>query len=93
MCTMTVVQSAANSVTLAVAGKVNAGALSEIGRLIADGRQNHKHVVLDLSEVTLLDRAAARFFGETLKQGVSLVNCPLYIQHWICPEFRHESDS
>jgi anti-anti-sigma regulatory factor len=92
MCTMTVSSSQSNSVILAVRGKVNADSLPEIGRIIENGRRNCQQVVLDLSEVTLLDRAAARFFGETLKRGVEVVNCPLYIKHWISPETTHESE-
>lgn len=92
MCTMTVSSSASNSVTLAVSGKVNAGSLAEIGRMIETGQRSQKQVVLDLSEVTLLDRAAARFFGESLRQGVEVVNCPLYIRHWISPEITHEPE-
>ena len=92
MCTMTVSSSQSNSLTLAVAGKVNADSLAEIGRYIESGRRNRQQVVLDLSEVTLLDRAAARFFGETARQGVEVVNCPLYIKPWISPEITHEPE-
>jgi hypothetical protein len=92
MCTKTVSSSQSNSMTLAVAGKVNADSIAEIGRFIEKGRRNRKQVVLDLSEVTLLDRAAARFFGETVKRGVEVVNCPLYIKHWISPETSHDPE-
>ncbi len=92
MCTMAVSSSQSNSVTLAVCGKVNADSLPEIGRFIENGQRNRQQVVLDLGEVTLLDRAAARFFGETLKRGVEVVNCPLYIKHWISPENTHEPE-
>jgi ABC-type transporter Mla MlaB component len=89
---MIVSSSQSNSLTLAVSGKVNADSLPEIGRFIESGQRNQQQVVLDLSEVTLLDRAAARFFGETLKRGVELVNCPRYIRHWISPEITHEPE-
>ncbi len=89
---MTVSSNHSNLLTLAVAGKVNADSLSEIGRFIDAGQRNRQQVVLDLSEVTLLDRAAARFFGETLKRGVELVNCPPYIKRWISPDITHEPE-
>ena len=92
MCTTTVSSSQSNSLTLAVAGKVNADSLAEIGRFIESGRRNRQQVVLDLSEVTLLDRAAARFFEETLKRGVEVVNCPTYIKHWISPDTTHDPE-
>ncbi len=43
-------------------------------------------VVLDMGEVTLMDRAAVRFFARQLRRGVELVNCPGYIKHWISRE-------
>ncbi len=80
-------------VTLAVCGKVNADSLPGDRPLHRPaGQRNRQQVVLDLSEVTLLDRAAARFFGETLKRGVEVVNCPPYIKHWISPEIIHEPE-
>lgn len=53
----TVLAAQADSITLGVAGHVSLDALPEIERQIA----RRKHVVLDLSEVTLLDPAAAMF--------------------------------
>lgn len=93
MCTTTVSYSQSNSVTLTVAGKVNAESLAELGRFIEAGQRNQQQVVLDLSEVTLLDRAAALFLNETLRQGVKVVNCPLYIQPWIYPKITHDSEA
>jgi hypothetical protein len=75
----TILDAHADSITLGVAGHVNLDALPEIERLI----ESRKHVVLDLSEVTLLDHAAATFFGEKLSNGVEVVNCPPYITDWI----------
>jgi hypothetical protein len=68
-----------DSITLGVAGHVSLDTLPEIRRLMDRGKQ----VVLDLSEVTLLDREAAIFFGEERSRGVEVVNCPPYITDWI----------
>jgi anti-anti-sigma regulatory factor len=68
-----------DSITLGVAGHVSLDRLPEIERLI----DRRKQVVLDLSEVTLLDQAAAMFFGEKLGGGAEVVNCPRYIEDWI----------
>jgi hypothetical protein len=43
-------------------------------------------VALDLGEVTLLDRAAVRFLAGQLRRGVELMNCPVYLKHWISRE-------
>jgi hypothetical protein len=42
--------------------------------------------ILDLEEVTLLDRDSVRFLIRCESKGVHLVNCPLYVQEWITRE-------
>lgn len=67
-------------------GNVSADVLPEIYRLVDNGRRAQGRVSLDLSEVTLIDRMAARFFAEQLHRGVELVDCPNYLKHWISRE-------
>ncbi len=43
-------------------------------------------VTLDLSDVTLVDRAAVRFLAGAEAAGIRLVNCPDYIRTWIASE-------
>jgi hypothetical protein len=40
-------------------------------------------VVLDLREVTLVDRQAVSFLALTETQGVELRNCAAYIREWV----------
>ena len=86
--TMTVLAERAESVTLGVRGNVCRESLAPLQRFIASA-QRQKRVVLDLSEVTLLDHAAASFFSERLERGVDLINCPPYLRHWIFQEISH----
>ncbi len=83
---MTEFSSPAGCMILALEGSVGAGALPEITRHIRNGRHNRRQVALDLGEVTLLDRAAVRFFAGQLRGGVELMNCPVYLKHWISRE-------
>ena len=83
---MTELSNPAGCMILALEGSVGADALPEITRQIKNGKQSRKRVALDLGEVTLLDRAAVRFFAGQLKRGVELMNCPVYIKHWISRE-------
>ncbi len=83
MFTATVSSTQSDSLTLAIAGKVSQEALPEIALLIDHGRRDHEKVLLDLSEVTLLDPAAAQFFADLFQGGVRLVNCPGYLRRWI----------
>ena len=92
MFTITVLPNPSGSRTLALAGSVGADSVPEIDRLIRDVRQERSQVVVDMGEVTLMDRAAVRFFARQQRRGVALVNCPGYISHWISREtIDHES--
>ncbi|HVO97080.1 MAG TPA: STAS domain-containing protein [Bryobacteraceae bacterium] len=72
--------------TVALAGKCCGNSLGELRRAIQRARQAHKHVVLDLSEVTLLDKPSAQFLAAQAREDVTLRNCPEYIQPWIYRE-------
>jgi anti-anti-sigma regulatory factor len=72
--------------TLALAGKCNGTALGELRRAIDRARRTHKRVVIDLSEVTLLDRPSLQFLAAQTREDVQLTNCPEYIQPWIYRE-------
>ena len=43
-------------------------------------------VVLDLKDVTLVDRAAVEFLARIEMAGTELVNCPEYVRSWIAAE-------
>ena len=74
------------SAVVALAGRCNGNALGEVRRAIERARRSHKHVALDLSEVTLLDKPSAQFLADQTKEDVELTNCPEYIQPWISRE-------
>jgi hypothetical protein len=43
-------------------------------------------IVLDLKDVTLVDRAAVQFLARVEMAGTELVNCPEYVRSWIAAE-------
>ena len=43
-------------------------------------------IVLDLKDVTLVDRAAVRFLAAVEASGAEIVNCPEYVRIWIAAE-------
>lgn len=53
--------------------------LKEQFRLVA----SEAKIVLDLKEVTLVDRDVVRFFAAYKARGVTLVNCAQYIRDWM----------
>ncbi|MFZ0590158.1 MAG: hypothetical protein WAM39_06730 [Bryobacteraceae bacterium] len=92
MFSLTAVPGSNGSVTLALAGSVSEDVLPEICHLIGRGQQNKMRIMLDLSEVTLIDRGSARFFAEQMEEGIELVDCPSYLQRWILREVKHEQN-
>ncbi len=55
--------------------------LEELLSSAAPGR-----IVLDLKDVTLVDRAAVQFLACVEMAGTELVNCPEYVRSWIAAE-------
>jgi hypothetical protein len=74
------------TMTLTLAGKCSGGCIGELRRAIERARRMHRRVVIDLSEVTLIDRPSLQFLSETPRHDVTLINCPEYIEPWIARE-------
>lgn len=72
--------------TVALTGKCNGTSLGELRRAIERARRSHRRVVIDLGEVTLLDRPSLQFLAAQTREDVTLINCPEYIQPWIYRE-------
>jgi len=89
---MTVISASDDAITYGLGGHISKESLPELEAAIRSGGAQHR-VVLDLAEVTLLDQVTARYFGEKLRDGVVLVNCPSYIRHWISPHIAHEPEA
>jgi anti-anti-sigma regulatory factor len=45
-----------------------------------------RSIVLDLKDLTLVDRDAVRFLGSCEADSIRLKNCPAYIREWITRE-------
>jgi anti-anti-sigma regulatory factor len=78
------------AVTLAVAGTFNAVGVADFDRALEDARQLHQPVVLDLSEVRLIDRPTLEYLIDLLQHDIDLVICPDYVEHWIHRESARE---
>ena len=73
-------------VTLAIAGKCNGGCIGELRRAIEKARRLHKQIIIDMSEITLVDRPSLQFLAAQARDNVTLINCPAYIEPWIARE-------
>ena len=75
------------TVRLALAGSLHLNSLGELRRAIDRARRQHFHrVALDLSEITLADRASIDFLAQQSREQIELINCPAYLESWITRE-------
>jgi anti-anti-sigma regulatory factor len=70
-------------VTLLLNGKFEENSIPDLESSILEAREMQQQVYIDLSEVTLVDRKAVQYLSEQASQNVKLVNCPIYLRHWI----------
>jgi ABC-type transporter Mla MlaB component len=67
-------------VTLALSGRVEVEDLAELRRVMESYSQP---VVLNLTDVKLVDRATVGFLAEFESHNGRITNCPRYIREWI----------
>ena len=70
--------------TLIVSGRIQAEQLPDLRRSVEGERASN--VVLDLSEVTLVDGDVVRFLSQCEMQGIRLAQCPAYVREWMTRE-------
>jgi anti-anti-sigma regulatory factor len=78
-------KSSNGEVTFTVSGRINGEHVDELKTLLkseADARQ----IVLDLKDLTLVDRDAVSFLKSCEAESIELKNCPAYIREWITRE-------
>ena len=80
-----ITRAANGQVVLTVSGQMDADNLAELKNLI-ESEAAGRRIVLDLKELTLVDRDAVRFLEQCDSNGIRLHNCPLYIREWIARE-------
>jgi anti-anti-sigma regulatory factor len=80
------IKRAANGeVVLTLSGRMDAENVIELKSLFkleVEGRR----IVLNLKDLTLVDREAVRFLGRCEADSIRLKNCPAYIREWITRE-------
>jgi hypothetical protein len=68
-------------VVFAVSGEILTDEVAELRRVLESEADFQK--VLDLKDVTLVDREAVAFLADCEAGGTLLENCPSYIREWI----------
>ena len=80
------IRRAANGV-YTLSGRMSAENLAELKTLLESEAQDRRKV-LDLKDLTLVDREAVSFLERCEADGIKLSNCPAYIREWITRERR-----
>jgi acylglycerol lipase len=74
----------ADAAVFVLGGEMDSDHAAQLRELLTiEGR---RRVLLDLEDVTLVDRAAVRFLARVEAEGVRIVNCPEYVRRWIAAE-------
>jgi hypothetical protein len=72
-------------VRLTLSGRLAGEYLVEFQRVIKD-EADHDGLVIDLRQVTLVDRDAVKFLARCEARGTTLDGCPVYVREWIATE-------
>ena len=78
-------RSANGKVVFTLSGRIEVEDVAELQRLFALEAVDHP-LVLDLKDVTLVNRDAVKFLADCESNGTKLENCPGYIRAWIVTE-------
>jgi anti-anti-sigma regulatory factor len=80
------IKRAANGeVVFTLSGRMDAENLAEIKALFGSETKDRR-IVLDLKDLTLVDREAVRFLESCETDSIKIKNCPAYIREWITRE-------
>jgi anti-anti-sigma regulatory factor len=72
-------------VTFRLSGRMSAESIAELETLFGSEAKGHR-IVLDLRDLTLVDREAVKFLKRCEADSITLKNCPAYIREWIARE-------
>ena len=78
-------RSSNGQVVFRIIGRMQAERVADLEELLKS-EDGARQIVLDLKDLTLVDRDVVRFFGRCEKRGIKLENCPAYIREWITRE-------
>jgi STAS domain len=87
-----ITRAANGEVVFTLSGRIDAENVAELKALF-QREANGRRIVLDLKDLTLVDRDAVGFLDRCEADSITLRNCPAYIREWITRERRDAGDS
>jgi hypothetical protein len=79
---MKILRTADSDIVFTVIGRLEAENMADVRGLLA-AEPPDRTVVLDLTDLVLIDRDAVRFLRTCERDGIVLRNCPPYIRAWM----------
>ena len=80
-----ITRAANGEVVFKVSGRMGAGNVGELEALIR-AEVKARRIVLDLKDLTLVDKGVVSFLRRCEAESIQLKNCPAYIREWITGE-------
>jgi hypothetical protein len=65
-----------------LSGRIERQAIAELRRVF-EYQTDYRDIVLDLKDVSVIDRDVMHFFVRCEADGVKLENCPGYVREWM----------
>jgi anti-anti-sigma regulatory factor len=72
-------------VVFRLSGRIERENIADVKALLS-GETSKRHILLDLSDVTLVDQDVVSFLRHCESDGIEIKNCPPYIRAWIAQE-------
>ena len=83
---------ASGEVVFKLSGRFETQNIAELEALLS-GETGGPSIILDLSDITLVDQDVVNFLGRSETDGIKLKNCPAYVREWIKREKGRDSSS
>jgi anti-anti-sigma regulatory factor len=78
-------RTANGEVIFKISGQMDAENVADV-KMSLESDVDGRPILLDLRDLTLVDRDAVTFLADCETDGVQIINCPAYIREWIARE-------
>jgi anti-anti-sigma regulatory factor len=80
-----ITKAADGEVVFKLSGRMEAENIAELEALLS-AESSGRQVVLELSDLTLVDQGVVSFLRRSEAEGIELKNCPAYVREWMKQE-------
>jgi anti-anti-sigma regulatory factor len=80
-----ITRTANGGVVFKLSGRIQTENIAELEALLR-AETSGRHVLLDLSDLTLVDQDVVSFLRDSEADGIELKDCPAYVREWMKQE-------